>query len=208
MILLENKLEMFNKIVYKTKERECELKLDEVKKQCEEEIKKKKVELEKNSDEIIKRRTSLAKKRKYEILGKVAEDKRIAELQKTEELRKKLIEELEKKVLEFTSTDEYIEFEKDKFRTLLEELDDGNYILKLTISDKDKLFNELISLTNERDINFIYEELDSNLLGGFIVSDEQKTYNIDSSLKEKIEDKKYEIGKLLDFSLRKEGEQA
>ena len=172
------------------------------------EIEKKKVELEKNSDEIIKRRTSLAKKRKYEILGKVAEDKRIAELQKTEELRKKLIEELEKKVLEFTSTDEYIEFEKDKFKTLLEELDDGNYILKLTISDKDKLFNELISLTNGRDINFIYEELDSNLLGGFIVSDEQKTYNIDSSLKEKIEDKKYEIGKLLDFSLRKEGEQA
>lgn len=206
MILLENKLEMFNQIVYKTKERECELKLSKVKKQSEEAVEKKKVELEENSEETIKRRIGLAKKKKYEILGKVAEDKRISELQKTEELRKKLIEELEKKVLAFTSTNEYVEFEKNKFKTLLEELDEGDYILKLTKSDKDKLFNELKSLAKGKNINFEYEELDKNLLGGFIVSDKEKTYNIDSSLKEKIEDKKYEIGKLLDFSLRKEGE--
>lgn len=207
MILLENKLEMFNKIVFKTKERECEEKLKEVKNKSSEEIEKKKVELEKSSKETIKRRESLANKKKYEILGKVSEDKRIAELQKNEELRTKLVVELEKKVVEFTKTNEYIDFYKDKFASLLEELDAGKYILSLTEEDKDRLFNIFSEMAKKKNIELKYAKLDNRLLGGFTISDEKETYNIDSSLKGKIEDRKYEIGKLLDFTLKKAGEQ-
>ena len=46
MILLENKLEMFNKIVYKTKEVECAKKIQEFKDRCNEEKENKKIELE------------------------------------------------------------------------------------------------------------------------------------------------------------------
>lgn len=207
MILLENKLEMFNKIVFKTKERECEEKLKEVKNKSSEEIEKKKVELEKSSKETIQRRESLANKKKYEILGKVSEDKRIAELQKNEELRTKLVVELEKKVVEFTKTNEYIDFYKDKFASLLEELDAGKYILSLTEEDKDRLFNIFNEMAKKKNIELKYAKLDNRLLGGFTISDEKETYNIDSSLKGKIEDRKYEIGKLLDFTLKKAGEQ-
>lgn len=207
MILLENKLQMFNKIVYVTKERECLEKLDNEKKRIEQEIENKKVELQRNSEDTINRRVGLANKRKYEILGKVFEDKRISELQKNEELRGKLIEELEKKVVEFTKTDDYVNFYKDKFKTLLKELDAGDYILRTMASDKTRLYDAFKEMTEGTGINLIYEELDPKLLGGFTISDKEETYNIDSSFKEKIEDRKYEIGKLLDFTLKKAGEQ-
>lgn len=207
MILLENKLEMFNKIVYKTKEVECAKKLQEFKDKCNEEKENKKIELEKNSEETIKRRVNLAQKRKYEILAKVSEDKRISELQKNEELRAKFVVELEKKVVEFTQSEEYIVFYKEKFSKLLEELDDGEYILRVLAKDKTRLFDIYNEMVKDREINLIYEELDERLLGGFTISDKKETYNIDSSLKEKINDRKYDIGKLLDFTLKKAGEQ-
>ena len=53
-------------------------------------------------------------------------------------------------------------------------------------------------MVKDREINLIYEELDERLLGGFTISDKKETYNIDSSLKENINDRKYDIGKLLD----------
>lgn len=207
MILLENKLEMFNKIVYKTKEVECAKKIQEFKDRCNEEKENKKIELEKNSEETIKRRVNLAQKRKYEILAKVSEDKRISELQKNEELRAKFVVELEKKVVEFTQSEEYIVFYKEKFSKLLEELDDGEYILRVLAKDKTRLFDIYNEMVKDREINLIYEELDERLLGGFTISDKKETYNIDSSLKEKINDRKYDIGKLLDFTLKKAGEQ-
>lgn len=207
MILLENKLEMFNKIVYKTKEVECAKKLQEFKDKCNEEKENKKIELEKSSEETIKRRVNLAQKRKYEILAKVSEDKRISELQKNEELRAKFVVELEKKVVEFTQSEEYIVFYKEKFSKLLEELDDGEYILRVLAKDKTRLFDIYNEMVKDREINLIYEELDERLLGGFTISDKKETYNIDSSLKEKINDRKYDIGKLLDFTLKKAGEQ-
>lgn len=207
MILLENKLEMFNKIVYKTKEVECAKKTQEFKDRCNEEKENKKIELEKSSEETIKRRVNLAQKRKYEILAKVSEDKRISELQKNEELRAKFVVELEKKVVEFTQSEEYIVFYKEKFSKLLEELDDGEYILRVRAKDKTRLFDIYNEMVKDREINLIYEELDERLLGGFTISDKKETYNIDSSLKEKINDRKYDIGKLLDFTLKKAGEQ-
>lgn len=207
MILLENKLEMFNKIVYKTKEVECAKKIQEFKDRCNEEKENKKIELEKSSEETIKRRVNLAQKRKYEILAKVSEDKRISELQKNEELRAKFVVELEKKVVEFTQSEEYIVFYKEKFSKLLEELDDGEYILRVLAKDKTRLFDIYNEMVKDREINLIYEELDERLLGGFTISDKKETYNIDSSLKEKINDRKYDIGKLLDFTLKKAGEQ-
>lgn len=207
MILLENKLEMFNKIVYKTKEVECAKKIQEFKDRCNEEKENKKIELEKSSEETIKRRVNLAQKRKYEILAKVSEDKRISELQKNEELRAKFVVELEKKVVEFTQSEEYIVFYKEKFSKLLEELDDGEYILRVLAKDKTRLFDIYNEMVKDREINLVYEELDERLLGGFTISDKKETYNIDSSLKEKINDRKYDIGKLLDFTLKKAGEQ-
>ena len=62
-------------------------------------------------------------------------------------------------------------------------------------------------MVKDREINLIYEELDERLLGGFTISDKKETYNIDSSIKKKINDRKYDIGKLLDFTLKKAGEQ-
>lgn len=207
MILLENKLEMFNKIVYVTKERECLEKQKEAKERFAKEVENKKVELQKSSDDIIKRRVGLANKKKYEILGKVSEDRRISELQKIEELRGKLVLELEKKVVEFVNTDDYLKLYEEKFGEIISDFKPGNYILRTTANDKTRLFDMLSKIAKEKNINLIYEELDKKLLGGFTISDEEETYNIDASLKEKIEDQKYEIGKLLDFTLKKAGEQ-
>lgn len=207
MILLENKLEMFNKIVYKTKEHECRLKKEAAEKRIEDEIAKKKAELEESSNETIKRRIKLANKRKYEILAKVSEDRRISELQKHEELLRGLVVELEKKVVEFKKTDEYIKYYTEKFETLLKELEPGDYKIELMAEDKDKFFDLYQKMASEKNINLEYKELEPRCLGGFIITDKAETYNVDSSLKEKIEDKKYEIGKLLEFTLKKAGEE-
>jgi len=46
----------------------------------------------------------------------------------------------------------------------------------------------------------------SKIIGGFIISDKEKTYNIDNSYKTIIEENRYEIGKRLYKALEEAGD--
>lgn len=50
------------------------------------------------------------------------------------------------------------------------------------------------------------DELFDYHIGGFIISDVDKTYNINLSLKNKLDDMRYEIGSMLHEKLKERGE--
>ena len=205
MILLENKLDIFEKIVFLDKEKECLEKLVEEKSKVQKDLEDKEKELDGVKAEIIARRVNLANRQKYEMISEVNENSRILELQKDEELLSKLIEELYKKVLSFVETDEYLNFVVNKFKGAVCDLKQGKYIVGILDEDREKLSKKLIKIAEDKNLELEYEKLPTQYLGGFTISDYNKTYTIDGSFKTMIEESRYDIGKLLHSTLKKAG---
>ncbi len=61
-------------------------------------------------------------------------------------------------------------------------------------------------IAEEKGVELKIDQLYEYHLGGFIVSDINQTYNINLSLKNKLDDMKYEIGSMLHERLKKRGE--
>lgn len=202
MILLENKLAIFNKLVYLKKEEECKRELEDVRKKSEELIENKKIELETLKKEIVSRRQSLANKKAHEDLALVKEQKRIRTLEKDEQILDELINELCKEAKRFRNSDEYVEFERKRFLRAQEELDEGEYIVKILDEDRE-LLEPLFRKNLKDNISIVgFEKLDDDKLGGFVVTPTNRAYNVDLTLRRKIEDSRYDIGKVLHFKLK------
>ncbi|WP_036730358.1 hypothetical protein [Peptoniphilus mikwangii] len=206
MILLENKIAIFNKIVYLETQKKCNEKLLRVREKCNQLILDKEKELSKMKSDLIKKKEDLAKQKSYEMIAKVNEDRRVLELQKDEELLNKLIDELAMKMEKFTETNEYVIFEESRFETVTDDFGSGEYIVSILDEDREKLIPIFEKIAGRKAMKLSFETLPKKLIGGFTISDEGRTYNVDCSLREKVEDSKYEIGKLLHFTLKKAGE--
>ncbi|WP_138159565.1 hypothetical protein [Peptoniphilus catoniae] len=202
MILLEDKLAIFNKMVYQKKKQECDERLERAKEKYSQDIEKKKIELEEMERDLVERRIALAKKKSFEMEASINENRRVLGLKKDREFLQKLIEDLYKRAKDFTDTDEYKDFMIKNFKEVIEELE-GDYYLALT--EKDRHFkDDFLKIAKDKKINLDFIELDKEFIGGFNIYDKDKTYRINSSLKAKIDNAEYEIGKLLHFTLRKE----
>jgi vacuolar-type H+-ATPase subunit E/Vma4 len=201
MVLLENKIDIFNRIVYQQKQEECAKKLKENRRQCREILKAKTAEIDRECEEIVDRRVKLAKQKSCEMLSNENEEKRIRELQKNKIVLLAFLNDLKKKLEEFSKTEEYIEFETRRFKNVIKDLDEGEYIVYVLNRDI-KLKSNFREIAEERDIYLQFNEMDEFYLGGFIISDKEKSYNLNCSLKARIEDEKYEIGKMLKFALK------
>lgn len=201
MILLENKIDIFNRIVYQDKQKECAKRLKNNKIECQEILKEKSEEIERKSQEIIDRRVKLAKQKSYEMLSNETEERRIRELQKNESVLLGFLNDLYKKLEEFSETKEYIEFELKRFTRVIADMDEGEYIVYVLNRDI-KLKSGFREIAERRGIHLQFKSLDEFYLGGFIISDLARSYNLNCSLRARVEDKKYEIGKMLRFALK------
>lgn len=204
MILLEDKLAIFNKIVYQKNKEIWMKKIAEVKADYQKAQKEKEIEIANMKNEIIKRRENLAKQKSYEMISDVNQEKRILELQKNEEILEHFINDLYRKLEEFSKTEDYFKFEENRFNQIIEDFDEGKYII--SILDRDSRLKDIfIEIAKKRNIELSFDQLEESSIGGFMISDEEKTYNVDCSLKAKVEDSKYQIGKLLHFTLKEAG---
>lgn len=199
MIYLENKLDLFKKIVYDKRRVANEKKLQETKARVEETFEKKQGEFSKTAADFIKRREQMAKTKRFEMLSKAMEEQRIDRLRKDEELLDELLKDLSKKILSFQKTEEYITFTKEKYENTLESLNPGEYVLYLLKQDENRLNWKEIAEAHK--ISVEIEEMLPETLGGFIIEDKGATYRIDMTFLSKLEECRYDIGKLLHFSL-------
>lgn len=201
MILLENKIAIFNKIVYLEREKDCEARIEATKEEIESTLQKKKKELQDMKKELIDRRIYLANEKKYEMIGKANEMKRIKKLEKADELVGLLIDGVYEKIKSYVKEDSYNDEQINRFKKLLDNLQEGSYIVHVLDVDVE-LKKSLEDLAREKGIKLNFVSLDPKKLGGFIILDEEMTYSIDKSLYKILEDNRYEIGKMLHFALK------
>lgn len=206
MILLENKIAIFNKIVFLKQKEECEKRIREEKEKADK-ILAEKIESLKNDEEaFVNRRVTLAKRRGYELIASVEEQKRVLFLEEDEKLLNELLETLSQKLLEFTKTDEYVNLETENFKNILDEIDEKSIYLYVKNNENEKLIEKFKEIAKEKGVDLMVDELFEYHIGGFIISDMDRTYNINLSLKNKLEDMRYEIGSMLHEKLKERGE--
>ncbi|MBU5668755.1 hypothetical protein KQI68_02755 [Peptoniphilus sp. MSJ-1] len=206
MILLENKIAIFNKIVFLKEKEECEKKLQAEKEKIEKILADKEKSLKKESENYVNRRIELANRRGYELVARANEEKRILGLREDEKLLNQLLETLSKKLKEFTETKEYIELETKFFEEIVDEIEDKEIYLYVRENEKRELIDNLKRIAEKNNITLHRGELFDYHIGGFIISDMDRSYNIDLSLRNKVEDMRYKIGSMLHEKLKETGD--
>lgn len=206
MILLENKIAIFNKIVFLKQKEECEKRIREEREKADKILAEKIESLKKDEEAFVNRRVTLAKRRGYELIASVEEKKRVLFLEEDEKLLNELLETLSQKLLEFTKTDEYVNLETENFKNILDEIDEKRIYLYVKNNENEKLIEKFKEIAKEKGVDLIVDELFEYHIGGFIISDMDRTYNINLSLKNKLEDMRYEIGSMLHEKLKERGE--
>lgn len=206
MILLENKIAIFNKIVFLKQKEECEKRIREVKEKADKILAEKIESLKKDEEAFVNRRVTLAKRRGYELIASVEEQKRVLFLEEDEKLLNELLETLSQKLLEFTKTDEYVNLETENFKNILDEIDEKSIYLYVKNNENERLIEKFKEIAKEKGVDLIIDELFEYHIGGLIISDMDRTYNINLSLKNKLEDMRYDIGSMLHEKLKERGE--
>ncbi len=203
MVLIENKLELFHRVVYSSRLKKYEREFSEWEKEKKNLEENRKKDLEEETKRIVDRRKKLAKTLSNEELKKAQEERRILQLKKMGEFEDDLILEVRKRVIEFTKTDEYVDKLFKGIKVTLSHLEPGSYIIGLTKNDGDKYFNRVQELAKDYSINLDLRVEPDEIIGGHTLSDGNK-YTLNKDLQNIIEDKRYEIGKLLYDNLRGE----
>lgn len=206
MILLENKIAIFNKIVFLKQKEECEKRIREEREKADKILAEKIESLKKDEEAFVNRRVTLAKRRGYELIASVEEQKRVLFLEEDEKLLNELLETLSQKLLEFTKTEEYVNLETENFKNILDEIDEKSIYLYVKNNENEKLIEKFKEIAKEKGVELNIDELYEYHIGGFIISDMKRTYNINLSLKNKLEDMRYEIGSMLHEKLKERGE--
>lgn len=206
MILLENKIAIFNKIVFLKQKEECEKRIREEKEKAEKILAEKIESLKEDEEAFVNRRITLANRRGYELIASVEEQKRVLFLEEDEKLLNELLETLSQKLLEFTKTDEYVNIETENFKNILDEIDEKSIYLYVKNDENEKLIEKFKEIAKEKGVELKIDELYEYHIGGFIISDMNRTYNINLSLKNKLEDMRYDIGSMLHEKLKERGE--
>ena len=206
MILLENKIAIFNKIVFLKQKEECEKRIREEREKADKILAEKIESLKEDEEAFVNRRVTLAKRRGYELIASVEEQKRVLFLEEDEKLLNELLETLSQKLLEFTKTEEYVNLETENFKNILDEIDEKRIYLYVKNNENEKLIEKFKEIAKEKGVDLIIDELFEYHIGGFIISDMDRTYNINLSLKNKLEDMRYEIGSMLHEKLKERGE--
>ena len=154
----------------------------------------KRQELEKAETEILNDTYILIQKEMAEMKSKISKELCINEMQgkkqlfeKRKSIMEKVFDEVRQRLLDFTKTDEYIEFIKEGVKKVLEVLNGSDVILYIRKEDEN-LINNLKSNFVDRD--FKIEVIDNIYLGGVLGYSLSAGIIADETLDSKFEEQK------------------
>lgn len=206
MITVEEKLEIFHKIVYREEEEKFLKALKDLEEINQRALDEKRKELASQRDEIVRRKISMAKIEKNEAMAKSIEKNKAQLRQKRRDLQDQLMGEILKKANEFVDTDEYYEYLCENINKYLKEFENNEVVVYVREKDKELIKGCIKGLVAVTGKSFQIETMSDEKIGGFVISNDDRTYNIDHSLKTLIEEKEYTIGQRLSLALGKAGE--
>lgn len=207
MITIKDKLDIFRKLIYEEEEEKYKKALKDLDEKARHLIENKKLEIEKKKEEMAKKEAILEETQKNRIISERRQELNSKLLLKRKEILEDLIASLKEKAINFTLTDEYKDAVIKSISEVLLKIDDRDLIITITEEDRKKLESSIFNLAkvNNKSIS-ISTVPKSKIIGGFIISDKEKTYNIDNSYKTIIEENRYEIGKRLYKALEEAGD--
>ncbi|MBV1819827.1 hypothetical protein KUA25_17295 [Bacteroidales bacterium MSK.15.36] len=206
MITIEDKLNIFYKIVLE-KEKEESLKvLNEIEEKNKATLDKHRERLFKVKDDIIEKSIKNGELKKDELISQEIVEARKRIFTKKEGLLDDLILSLEKKAKDFVNSEEYSQYLLDGIGRVLKDIEDEAIIIYLKNEDRLGLSGSIAKVGIEIGKKISFENANEDIIGGFIVSDIDKKYLIDESFKGKIEENKYLIGEELYSTLGKAGD--
>lgn len=210
MITIEEKLNIFSKLVFEKEQNKSDEKLDDMYKRNEEITQQHKKELENKAQEIIKRKIKEGERKKNEIISKANIEVRNKLLNKKQELLKDMIEEMENRARKFINTKEYESYQISNLMDAFSALDlNGKIQIYLTVKDMD-IFSEKIKkiVLNQgfQKQNIELTSTNKDIIGGAIIVDHEKGIRVDTTLKTLIEDNKDYIGRKVYECLEKAGD--
>ena len=208
MLQVENKLELFEDVVYKRRLLDLEKRREAWEEEKENLIARKDKQLSEEKQHIVERRENLARVMGNEEIAKARENERVLELKKIDELGDDFILAIRRRVKEYTETDEYKNNFLDRVMETLDDLEPGEYHIGMVKRDLDKFKDSVLESAEQKGFTLHPYVLSDDRIGGHTLMDMKKTYNLNYDLATKITEKRYEIGKLLYGLFRKEMDHA
>ena len=187
MLDLNIKLSSFRKMVWDEEKAKSEEELYNSTIINSNQIQEKKEKLEKDLKASLENRKNFATIRGNEKISKLQEEQKTNFYAYKEHLLNELVSEIKEKLVAYTNTDQYkknlpIEIEK-AIRELGENIDDFDILVKKDDQD----------LISYKDV----ATLDDKYLGGFILKAKNGSYQYNQTYLNRLEEKKYDIGRVL-----------
>lgn len=206
MITLEDKLDIFYRIVYKAEEEKIKMELQELEEKQKDILQAKEEELKQIQTMKIERKRTQATSEKNEMISQSIDKSRKKSLVKREELLDNLIETIELKSMKFTENDKYQEYLVKKIKQSLDSIDEKMLTFGLKFDDIKRVQDHIGDIENEYKKTIELKTIDNSIIGGFKIWDQDRSYTLDSTFKTIIEENRYQIGKKLYLALGGAGE--
>lgn len=195
MTTIEDKINLFSKIIYDKVNKEKEEKLDAFSLEAE-----KKINIEKQNIEELRRiiQREVTKKTNIKANGIVAKE-RINKQREVLFLKDKLImdalENVRVKLVQFVSCEGYKSYFISNLKKTLKAIDKGNYYIIVLKRDYKKFQSEIeIALREYGDYNFEIKISEQDFIGGHILKDFEGTFIINNSIYAALQESKEIIG--------------
>ncbi|MBU3090698.1 V-type ATP synthase subunit E [Clostridium sp. CF011] len=195
MTTIEDKINLFSKIIYDKVNKEKEEKLETFSFEAE-----KKINIEKEKIEELRRsiQREVTKKTNIKANGIVAKE-RLNKQREVLFLKDKLIsdalENVRVKLVQFVSCEEYKPYFISNLKKTLNAMDKGNYYIIVLKRDYEKFQSEIGLILKEYcDHNFEVKISEEDFIGGHILKDFEGTFIINNSIYAALQDSKETIG--------------
>ena len=210
MITLEDKLELFTKMVYEKLHTDSEWKLKKMKEENERRLSEKKAKLTQQAEEIYGDLLQRGELKKSEIISQAQTKGRKNTLLKLNEFVDIIVSEIYAMGEDFTKRQEYEDFLYSRIRQALDEIpQSGGAAIYIRDEDRQRHMDSIEkaikdSGTDVEDVKF--KKMQPGCIGGVIMQDEKGFFRIDSSIASIIEESRELVGRLVYEYLGEKGD--
>lgn len=194
MTTIEDKLKLFTKIVFNEIDEKFKKQEEKNESEINEFLLKENKKIQNYKEKTIKNIEKKAATKQREKISKVKMDTQRKLLNIKEEIITETIEEVKKRLIEYSTTKEYKNYLLNEIKNLKNHEVPEKFVLYLSEEDinkyKEEIEKELYSISK----SFNIKPSKVPIIGGFILEDEEKKFRIDNSLIYKIDELKEVVG--------------
>lgn len=195
MITIEEKLNLFTRIIYDKVEKQNADAISKFNQECGSLIQQKTEEFTKQAELIEKQIEKETEKEKLQILSKARIEGKKLVVDKKDEIVEDAVKSVLERAKDFTETEQYGEMLLQDIKSALMEMMDSTTInMYITEKDSNRYNDKIKEIFNSRDLKIT---CDDSLIGGFVLIDTEKNIKIDMSFTDRVNSSRNLIGERL-----------